>query len=58
MTASVYMIQGIDVIEEAFDCGYLTKEHIELCKALLPAYMQASSHDYQVSMEHCNPKGQ
>ena len=58
MTASVYMSQGIQDVCDAFDCGYMTKEHIELCKALLPAYMQAASHDYQVSMEHCNPKGQ
>ncbi len=48
---------GAYFLADYFDVKPRSDKHVELCKALLPAFMLACSADFDVAMRHCYPKG-
>lgn len=50
VAANYYMLSGIDDIASAFDVRPNSRDHVELCKALLPAYVHACSTDFDAAM--------
>lgn len=49
-TADYYLDRGRDYIAGAFNVEPNSPEHIDLCKSLLPAYLDACAADYAMAM--------
>ena len=56
MTAGVYMNRGIEDISFAFNVPMFSREHLDLCKSILPSYMQVAAKDFEVGMKNYERK--